>query len=463
MKKIICLMLTILLAFGTLPLTVSAVGANYNLSYQLNSDGSGYIVTGCTDDWGADVEIPATYKGKPVVEIGSNVMATERFSTLYIPESVKKINLGLHPYSSLASISVNSNNKYYSSANGVLFNKKKTELLMYPGEKADKSYTIPSSVTKIHSSAFEGAEFESIKIPSSVKTIESCAFAYAGKLKSVSLPDGIKTIPDECFYNCYSLSKVKLPSNLSKIEYFAFVNCGLKSISIPKSVTSIGKMAVGYTSYPDGDKKVPGFKIQGASGSVAQQYAKSNGFAFTVVKVPAKTTLKSIKNVSGGVTITWNKVSGADSYIVYRKSGKSNWKAIKTGVTSTSYTDKTAKSGTAYTYTVRAVNIAGKGGYDSKGLAIKYLAVPSLKIISSAKSGVTFKWNKVTGASGYYVYRKTGNGGWKRIATVKGNSKVSYLDKSAKKGATYTYTVRAYSGKTLSSYNTKGLKIKDKY
>ena len=69
----------------------------------------------------------------------------------------------------------------------------------------------------------------------------------------------------------------------------------------------------------------------------------------------------------------------------------------------------------------------------------------------------------MTGATGYIVYRKTGNGGWQKLATVTGNAKISYLDKTAKKGTTYTYTVKAYYGTSTSAYNTKGLTIKDKY
>ena len=48
-----------------------------------------------------------------------------------------------------------------------------------------------------------------------------------------------------------------------------------------------------------------------------------------------------------------------------------------------------------------------------------------------------------------------------RMTVVKGGSTVSYLDKTVKKGVTYTYTVKAYYGKTTSYYNTKGLTIKD--
>ena len=72
-------------------------------------------------------------------------------------------------------------------------------------------------------------------------------------------------------------------------------------------------------------------------------------------------------------------------------------------------------------------------------------------------------YGKVTGATEYIVYRKNGNGNWSKIATVTGNKKTTYLDKTAKKGVTYTYTVRAVNGKYKSLYNSKGLTVKDKY
>jgi len=58
----------------------------------------------------------------------------------------------------------------------------------------------------------------------------------------------------------------------------AFKFCsGLTSITIPKSVTSIGKKSLGYT---DDDKKIDGFKIHGYLNSSAESYAKGNGFEF---------------------------------------------------------------------------------------------------------------------------------------------------------------------------------------
>ena len=86
-----------------------------------------------------------------------------------------------------------------------------------------------------------------------------------------------------------------------------------------------------------------------------------------------------------------------------------------------------------------------------------------MKSVTSTTKGVKLTWGKVTGAEGYYVYRKTGSGDWKKIGTVNDSTTLYYTDKTAKKGTTYKYTVRAFKGTTNSYYNTKGLTIKDKY
>ena len=174
----------------------------------------------------------------------------------------------------------------------------------------------------------------------------------------------------------------------------------------------------------------------------------------------SKPKLKEISNVSNGVKITWGKVSGADKYYVYRKKSSGSYTKIGT-TTKTSYTDKSAKSGKKYYYAVKAVNEAGSSSY-SNSLSKLYLAATELKTVSSTKSGVKLSWGKITGAEGYMVYRKTGSGSYEKIKTVKGNSKVTYTDKSAKKGKTYIYKIKVYKSKTYSAYsNTKT--IKDKY
>lgn len=176
-------------------------------------------------------------------------------------------------------------------------------------------------------------------------------------------------------------------------------------------------------------------------------------------KILLKTpVLSSVSNTSKGVTVKWAKVTGAAKYRVFRKSGSGSWAKVG-DTTSTSYTDTTANSGVTYKYTVRCLSSDGKSytsSYDKTGKSIKYLAKPKLVNASNTASGVTLKWAKVTGASGYYVYRKTSSGSYSKIATIKSGSTLSYKDTEvkSKNGKKYIYTVRAYSGKTLSSYES---------
>ncbi len=182
----------------------------------------------------------------------------------------------------------------------------------------------------------------------------------------------------------------------------------------------------------------------------------ATGFKTYFLSRPTVTT----SNSNSGVTVKWTKSAGATGYVVYRKT-TAGWTKIATvkGAGTLSYTDKKASSGTTYKYTVRAYYSSYLSAY-KESAAITRLATPTLKSVTSAQRGITIKWNKVTGATGYIIYRKTGNGSWKNMGKVTGTTVV---DTSAKRGATYTYTIRAYYGNSTSYYNTKGLTIKDKY
>ena len=81
--------------------------------------------------------------------------------------------------------------------------------------------------------------------------------------------------------------------------------------------------------------------------------------------------------------------------------------------------------------------------------------------MNNSSTGVKVNWKKTTGAKGYKIYRKTSKkGDWKLIHTTTNNKKFSYVDKSAKNGKNYYYSVQAYYSKTKSTYNKTGLKIK---
>ena len=119
-------------------------------------------------------------------------------------------------------------------------------------------------------------------------------------------------------------------------------------------------------------------------------------------------------------------------------------------------------------FRVRAYkNVNGKKYYSTwKTLTTATLpGTPTLSVTAGTKKA-TLKWNKQTGATGYIVYMATSkNGIYKKVATVKGNSKISYTKTGLTKGTTYYFKVAAYEtvgGKTIySSYSAvKAVKVK---
>ncbi len=237
---------------------------------------------------------------------------------------------------------------------------------------------------------------------------------------------------------------------------------GWKKVATTKDTTYVDKRAEVGVHYK--------YTVRAYYGSYRSHFDEG-GLETVILLTP---TLKSVSCSKDGATVKWGKVSGAGSYIVYRRTYDaktkkwSGWTRIADRITGTSYVDKTAKSGKYYIYTIKASSLVRGGyctsGYDKTGLKIYFLSTPALKSATSTKSGVKLEWNKVSGATGYKIYRKTGDNPWgEAIATVKGNSVVTYVDKTAKKGVTYTYTVRAYKGSTKSGYIPEGKTVKDKY
>ena len=184
------------------------------------------------------------------------------------------------------------------------------------------------------------------------------------------------------------------------------------------------------------------------------------------VSRPANVTLVSAKAVSGGIQVTWKEAAGAATYKVYRKDAANpDWTALTTTATGTSYVDKTAEPGVTYTYTVRGVASDGKTlspSHDKTGVSAtmpKPVSRPANVTLVSAKAvsgGIQVTWKEAAGAATYKVYRKdAANPDWTGLTTTATGT--SYVDKTAKAGVTYTYTVRgvASDGKTLSPSHDK--------
>lgn len=176
--------------------------------------------------------------------------------------------------------------------------------------------------------------------------------------------------------------------------------------------------------------------------------------------------ITSKSNALNGIKVTWDKISGVDGYYVYRKAGNAkDWSRIATikGGSTVSYLDKKVKNAVQYQYTVRGYDGDLKGSYVSDDIKAPYVSAPKIVSAQSTKNGIKINWGEISKVDGYQVYRRVGNGSWKRVGTVNDAGKTSFVDKSAEKGVTYRYTVRAVKDGVRSSYYSAGILIKDKY
>ena len=193
-----------------------------------------------------------------------------------------------------------------------------------------------------------------------------------------------------------------------------------------------------------------------ASGLTAGKKCSTCGKVLVAQKKVARKKLKKVsslkvkKTSSTYVTLSWKKVTGADSYKVYYSTNGKKWKSVK--VKKNTATVKKLKSGTQYRFKVRA--FAGKYyGTASKILKkttkVKKPTLSSVK--SSKKKTATVSWKKVTNANGYVVEYSTSKKFTKKTTkkvTIKKGKTVKTTLKKLKSGKKYYVRVKAY--KTVS-------------
>ena len=183
-----------------------------------------------------------------ITSIGSYAFtACSALTNFTVPAAVTEIGeMAFDDCEALTNIDVESGSESFASVNGVLFSKDMTQLLTYPCNKADTSYSIPAGVTTICKGAFSSCnELTAVVVPASVKTIDNYAFEWCRSLSSVTLNDGLETIGIYAFYSS-SLNEINIPSSVKRIENRAFYNCSkLVSAALPENLTYFGSRVFG--------------------------------------------------------------------------------------------------------------------------------------------------------------------------------------------------------------------------
>lgn len=181
-------------------------------------------------------------------------------------------------------------------------------------------------------------------------------------------------------------------------------------------------------------------------------------------EVPAAPALASVKSIANKKTVQVEiqviPAAGAEGYQVYRRKG--NREVLVGEGTGTVFYDENPVSGKAV-YFAKAV----KGSSISAAGSEKSITLPktTAKVTAKAKGKktVTLKWKKVSGATGYLVYRSTKkDSGYQRIAVLKKGTKTAYTDKKGlKKGKKYFYRIITVKRKTYGpAKKAKAVKVK---
>lgn len=186
-------------------------------------------------------------------------------------------------------------------------------------------------------------------------------------------------------------------------------------------------------------------------------WTKASGEPSTPVMASAKVTAAKT------VTVKWNKANKANSYNVQRKIGSKAWATIKSGLKTTSYVDKTAKTGGTYSYRVVAKNTAGSATSDAK--TVKVMAYTKKPVVKTAKAESKKKTltvalkSKITNASGYQIKVGTNKKVTKGTKTVKVKGTKTTI-KKLKSKKVYYVKVRAYQKVGSKTYYGAWSKVK---
>lgn len=217
---------------------------------------------------------------------------------------------------------------------------------------------------------------------------------------------------------------------------------------------------------------VPGVTLDSHGGCIEGGQISTIPLSYNVSLKPLgtiKTKMSSSKTSS--IKVSWNKLNGVSGYRIYRSTKKnSGYKYLKQLSSKTaSYTNKKLKSGKTYYYKVRAYSdVFGDRYYGSYSAPLKSGTRPAKPRVTVKRSGrrLKIKYKKISGASGYRIYIRTGKKGkYKRVKQYTSGKKVSYKSKKLKRKKTYYVKVRAYktiNGKKYFGSYSKAKKVKIK-
>lgn len=177
-------------------------------------------------------------------EIGQEAFnQSEELEEITVPKNVRYIgNAAFSGCRSLASITVASDNQYFCSIDGILYNKECTKIISAPGGYCGV-LKIPEGITEIPDYMFSHCEkITEIEFSNTVKSIGRLAFSECNGLKSVVIPESIESVDHQIFFRCSGIEHAEIYARLTDLKSMFYGCNSLKELYYPDSVEIIGYM-----------------------------------------------------------------------------------------------------------------------------------------------------------------------------------------------------------------------------
>ena len=226
-----------------LPDTVTEIGTNammHNLQSIALPEGLKKIGTGALIGYqSSEIHIPDS-----VEFIGTGAFRDSKLEKVVLPSSLRKIGaIPFHDCSKLKEISINVNNSYYKTIDGVLYSADGKTLIQYPHGRGN-NYKIEEGTETIAYGAFAENKYstevhiEHIEFPNTLKTIGNAAFYECDRLDGLLFPDSLEEIGALAF-GCTVVSQpyrriesVHLGANVKEIGGQPFTNLGIRGFDV---------------------------------------------------------------------------------------------------------------------------------------------------------------------------------------------------------------------------------------
>lgn len=381
---------------------------------------------------------------------------------------------------------------------------------------------ISDNITHIGANIFAGcSNIEQVTIPVQVISIGDKAFKDCTNLEKINITDSVTQIGNDTFTNCGKLTIyatadsyagsyaiqhkdngiafISTSPNLTKVIAKGTSNT-LNSIELTWDLQTFVSDNSGYYIYRYNSE---GVKVDMAGNEATEPiYTLKNNVASHIIEglttgenyyfsvaayefcdanqkiyigeesekvnvIPVFNAVSITKIESSSyksIKITWQTNKDAKQYEVYRAASLDGKYSKVATVSETSYTDSDSSlvCGSTYYYKVRCVNENTYTSYSEVKSQKLIPSTPNIKVTrGTALAKVTIKWDKVSGANGYKIYKSAAeDSGYKELTTIKSGNTVSFVDKDVKAGETYYYKVRVYRTVNNSKVYSKYSKIK---